>query len=65
MSQVVYRGPDEVEVPALDLVVAPGDVVEVKEADLEGLVHQANWELVEDKPAEPEKKTSKKAEASA
>jgi hypothetical protein len=51
--RIKYVGPhDEVEVPALNLVVANGQVVEVKTADAESLLEQpSNWQRVEPKAA--------------
>lgn len=58
--KVVYSGEHEVEVPALGLIVKPGESVEVSEDAVEGLVHQAHWALV--KEPKPTVKAAKATE---
>lgn len=61
--RVQYKGEHEVEVPALDRIVAPGETIEVSDVDAEGLVHQSVWHKVKEaKKATDASKDKKEAD---
>ncbi len=53
--KVRYVGPfDEVELPSLNLLAHPGDVLDVPDWEAENLSHQSDWELVDAPYVAPE-----------